>query len=114
MHVGVATLRRDGFVSLDAQDQPGELVTRPLSFSGSKLFLNADVDKGGSIRVGILTRGGQPLKNYTLDDARPVTGDSTKSPVTWSGSDQLQLADGEHLRLKFRLERARLYAFWVE
>src|SRR5439155_3149654 len=35
---GLALLRRDGFASLDAADQPGQITTRPLRFSGRFLF----------------------------------------------------------------------------
>ena len=40
-HTGLATLRRDGFASMEA-DGEGELETRPLKFSGQYLFVNID------------------------------------------------------------------------
>ena len=41
--LGLAKLRRDGFVSLDADQRIGTLLTRPLSFAGRTLFVNAAV-----------------------------------------------------------------------
>ena len=114
MHIGLAKLRRDGFVSLDAGDKPGELTTRPLSFSGSRLFVNAAVAEGGSIRAELLTREGEVIEEYSLDDCQPVTRDATRIPVRWSNSTALKMDNGEHVRLKFRLEKAKLYAFWIE
>ena len=35
----LATLRRDGFVSLDADDKPGRIVTRPLTFESGQLHI---------------------------------------------------------------------------
>jgi len=45
--IGLATLRRDGFTSLDAHKQPGTVITRPLTMPGNSLFVNAEVAKEG-------------------------------------------------------------------
>ncbi len=37
--IGLAKLRRDGFVSLNAAQKPGKIITRPLTFKGTKLFV---------------------------------------------------------------------------
>ena len=42
----VASIRRDGFVSMDAGEETGELVTRPLTFKGRHLFVNLDAPNG--------------------------------------------------------------------
>ena len=53
--IGVATLRRDGFVSLDAGDTPGVFVTKPFVWPvGGQFSLNADAD-GGSVAVTLLS-----------------------------------------------------------
>jgi hypothetical protein len=39
--LGLATLREDGFVSLDAGDREGEVVTVPMIATGSRLHVNA-------------------------------------------------------------------------
>lgn len=46
-----ARLRLDGFVSVDAPYESGELVTVPLRFRGERLALNADTSAGGAVRV---------------------------------------------------------------
>src|SRR5262249_10223196 len=51
--LGLARLRLDGFVSVDAGPRPGRLLTRPLLFAGRDLHVNADSLKG-NIRVEIL------------------------------------------------------------
>jgi hypothetical protein len=40
--IGMATLRRDGFASMDAAEKPGTLTTRPVAFKGEHLFVNLD------------------------------------------------------------------------
>lgn len=48
--VGLATLRLDGFVSLDAGDGGGELTTEPFRFQEERIIVNADAS-GGSRTV---------------------------------------------------------------
>ena len=43
--------RADGFVSVSARESPGELLTKPLTFSGNRLVLNYASKLSGSIRV---------------------------------------------------------------
>ena len=112
--MGLAKIRKDGFVSLDAGKSVGLVTTRPLSFAGKHLFLNAEVDNGGSIKVALLSSDGKSISGYTFEDAQPVTHDATKLPVTWSKKSAYKLPPGEHVRLRFQLQNAKLYSFWVE
>ena len=116
---GLATLRRDGFASLSdawpagtARVTAGAAVvtTRPIHFSGGHLFVNAEVD--GELRVEVLGRDGRTLDAFTAERCVPVTGHGTRLPVQWSGA-QLEDLTGQAVRFRFRLQRARLYAFWV-
>ena len=113
---GLAKLRRDGFVSIDAADQPGTLTTRPLTFDGNKLYVNAKIIQGGEMRVGLLRSDGTPIAGYGVQDCQPVTGDSTRQQVTWKGSGDLSSARqaGEQVRLSFRMKNAQLFSFWIE
>lgn len=45
---GLASLRRDGFASMDAARGYGVLTTRPVRFRGRYLFVNATLDRGGA------------------------------------------------------------------
>jgi hypothetical protein len=113
---GLAKLRRDGFVSIDGADQAGTLTTRPLAFEGRTLHVNADVKPGGELRVGVVDSAGAAVEGYRVEDAVPVVKDSTDSKVSWkSGADVARaLGTREHVRLKFQLRNAQLYAFWVD
>ncbi len=44
--MGVAKLRVDGFVSIDAGPRPGRLRTRPLLFQGRELHVNVNAGQG--------------------------------------------------------------------
>ena len=120
---GLATLRRDGFASmnhpvspsgiqrLEPSPRPGTLITRPLTFSGRHLFVNLDAPDG-ELRVEVLDREGRTIPTYAADKAIPVRGNATRVPVTWTGADLAAVA-GQPVRFRFTLTRGRLYAFWV-
>ena len=90
---GLATLRRDGFASLDAGTQTGTLVTRPVVFQGRHFFVNLDAD-AGEMRVEILSRGGQPIPPFTRENCLPLRVDSTLQAVRWQGAADLSQLEG--------------------
>ncbi len=108
--IGLAKLRVDGFVSLDA-DETGILTTRPLKLEGAKLFLNADAS-GGEIRAELLNRDGESLPKFTKDASTLFNGDSVQHQVQWQGNPKLP--QQQEVRLRLHLKRAKIYAFWTE
>jgi hypothetical protein len=110
--IGLATLRRDGFASMDADDKGGTLTTRPLAFNGSCLFVNVKAP-AGEVRVEVLDADGTPLAPYTLASCIPVSGDNTRVQVKWKDTPQLETVRGQAVRFRFHLKNASLYSFWV-
>jgi len=109
---GLATLRRDGFASMDAGPKGGALTTRPLRFGGNYLFVNANAD-GGEVTAEILDLDGAAIEPFTRENCRPISTDSTFQRVTWRGADTVHDVAARHVRLRFHVRRAALYAFWV-
>jgi len=109
---GLAVLRRDGFASVDAGSKPGALTTRPVTFSGSHLFVNAHTPEG-ELRVEVLDRSGRPLERFGLADCVPVSADSTCRRVMWKTAEDLSALSAAPVRFRFHLQRGSLYAFWV-
>ncbi|MBC2593894.1 hypothetical protein H5P28_06430 [Ruficoccus amylovorans] len=109
---GLAVMRRDGFASMDASGEPGTLTTRPVVFSGSRLFVNADVAEG-ALRAEIRDADGNAIAPFTLDNCEPVTADSTLEEVRWSGAEDLSALAGSPVRIHFEVDGGALYAFWV-
>jgi len=110
--VGLATLRRDGFASLDAEARGGTLTTRLVRFGGKHLFVNVD-DPKGELRVEVLDRDGNVIAPFTRENCVPVSADSTLTQVVWKpGADLSKLAE-QPVRFRFWLNGGSLYAFWV-
>jgi hypothetical protein len=111
-HVGLAVLRRDGFASLDAVADGGTITTRPVKFTGNRLFVNADAAKG-ELRVEVLDRDGKVLPPFTSDNCEAVRVDKTLVEVKWRGVEDLSRLSGSPVRFRFKLRDASLYSFWV-
>lgn len=109
---GLATLRRDGFASMEAGSGGAELLTRPVRFTGSRLFVNADAC-GGELRVEAVDGAGRPIPGYAAADCRPITADDVTQPVAWAGGPDLAPLAGTPVQLRFVGRDARLFAFWV-
>ena len=78
------TLRLDGFASLNAGYQEGEMVTKLLDFTGNKLELNYSTSAAGRIRVEILDEYGTSIDGYGLDDCDGLIGDEISGYVSLS------------------------------
>ena len=110
----LGTLRLDGFVSVNAGDLAGEVVTKPLVWRGSSLWLNADADRG-EIRVELLDENGELLNRaWSLERSTPITADAVRLPVHWQEEIDLSTLKLQNVRLRFTLRNADLFAFWTE
>ncbi len=109
--IGLAKLRKDGYLSLRAGDKPGSLLTRTLTFVGGTLCVNAEVAGGGELRVEIQDDRGRPLPGFVLADCDPIKGKEVAHRVTWKGKSDVADLAGKVIRLKFVLRSVDLYAF---
>jgi len=108
--IGLATLRRDGFVSLDASRQTGTLVTKPFSFTGDTLLVNCDASKG-EVAVEVLDARSRKIAPFTLGNCEAIEADAVNHVVRWRGDGELSRLVGTPVRLRFTVRNARLYAF---
>jgi hypothetical protein len=133
---GLATLRRDGFVSMDAGEQAGVLTTRPLVFTGKSCFINADL-KEGELRVQLMDENNQVLQVTNQTQIMNPSGTGTIEPgkttvkldfagclplsnldytlvtVNWGGIMDLSELRGKPVKFAFQLRKGSLYSFWV-
>lgn len=104
------SLRLDGFASVRAPYEGGELLTKLVQFDGNRLLLNFATSAAGGIRVEIQNAQGEPLPGYSLADAVELIGNEIEREVRWShGADVSKLAQ-QPVRLRFVMQDADLYA----
>ena len=107
--IGLAKLRLDGFVSLDA-GPAGTATTKSFVFSGTKLLINADA-KRGRVLVEILDETGKPISGFSKADCDALNEDKIRHTVTWQGKADLRTLTGKVIELKFYLTKAKLFTF---
>ena len=110
IHIRRYTLRPDGFVSVHGPYEGGEMVTRPLTFSGSTLSLNFASSAAGGLRVELQTPDGKPIDGFALADCLEVIGDRIEHKVRWKSGATLSKLAGKPVRLRFQLKDADLYS----
>lgn len=105
--VCLAVLRRDGFMSLDADGQEGTLLTQPFKVNGKELFLNLDAE-GGELSVEILSLNGAPLATSTN-----IRGNHTAIQIQWKEGKLAELL-GQKVYLRINLRQTQLYSYWFD
>lgn len=129
--MGLARLRVDGFVSMDAGSRPGRLLTRPLQFEGEKLHVNADA-AGGYVKAELFRAVPvdlaanhwtnspawnwaieEPIPGFGLEDCIGISKDTTDGVLAWKGGDSIAELAGEKVVIRFELCNAGLYSFWL-
>lgn len=104
------TLRIDGFASIWAPYRGGQMVTKPLTFSGSQLVINYATSAAGGIRVEIQDEAGQALPGFALSDCREIIGDEIERTVSWRGGSDVSKLAGQPVRIRFLMKDADLYS----
>lgn len=109
--IGLATLRLDGFVCLEAKEAPGTVTTKPFKLLGNALVVNVDAARG-ACRTEVLDVAGRPIAGYTRDEAKQFKGvDELRLRPAWAQNKDLSALKGKTVRLRFHLRNAKLYAF---
>jgi len=102
--IGMASIKKDRFVSLSGSYDPGVILTKPVKLSSSELHFNAKSDHG-SVIVEILSVDAGTV----LAKSKPLNVDSLDASLEWEiGKPPV----GEPVRLRITLRNALLYAFW--
>ena len=104
------TLRIDGFVSVNAPLAGGELIKRPLTFSGSALEINYSTSAAGQVLVELQDADGHPIPGFTLEECEPIYGDHIDRAVNWTDDTDVSSISGDTIRIRFVMSDADLYS----
>ena len=110
--IGLARLRKGGFVSLRGPRNGGGVVTRQLVWPGGDLLVNCDASEG-EINARISDDKREPISGFDYTDRQPIAEDSTAHRITWGGRSLNELK-GRTIRIEFSLRDADLYSFKAE
>ena len=109
-HLRRYSLRLDGFSCVRAPYEGGELVTRPLTFAGRELTLNAATSAAGGVHVELEDAARKPLPGFALTDSVDLIGNDIEQVVRWKAGSDVSALAGKPVRLRFVLRDASLYA----
>jgi hypothetical protein len=109
-HLRRYSLRLDGFAAASAPYAGGEMLTKPLTFSGKELSLNFATSAAGGIRVEIQDAAGRPVPGFTLAESIETIGNEVDRAVRWKGGSDVSALAGKPVRLRLVMKDARLYA----
>ena len=102
----------DGFASLAAGYDEGQVTTKTFRSRGGGLTVNAKADFG-RLRVAVLDDQGKPVAGYTDQECLPIQQDGVQIPVRWRDHANLKTLSGRPVRLRFHLENARLFSYRI-
>jgi len=105
----LAVLRRDGFVSLDAGNEPGIVLTKPFEAPTGDLHVNVSAD-GGALDAELIAVGGKE-NGKTLARSKPLAGDHVDGQLQRKEGNLAELKSRQ-VRLRFTLRRASFYSYW--
>jgi len=109
--ISAAKLRLDGFASLDADRQGGEVTTKPLTFDGEMILINAVSYHG--LAADILDETGRVIPGFSADDCIPIRGDSVRHELRFKEARLAQLA-GRRISLRLGMSGAMLFSVFFE
>lgn len=110
-HIERLLLRTDGFASVSAQWAGREMLTRPLTFTGTQREINYRTGAAGSLKVEAQDLDGTPLAGFTAADCPEIIGDEIVRVVAWKAGSDVGSLTGRPVRLRFILADADLFSF---
>ena len=130
--VGLATIAVDRFVSLTAGHIEGQVVTKPMTWPGGDLQLNASTtrhltshptDGGGTLFVDVLDSAGQQIDGFAGSNRAEFAGnvpsrhrgsaqkEARAGVVRWGEGRSLNELAGQQITLAFSMRDSHLYSF---
>jgi len=117
-NLGFAIWPKGRIVAIEA-DGLGEFTTVGFVPPGNRVRINAVTKRGGYIRVAACRLKAscfdiQHLPGHGYDDCAPIIGDQFRKLITWKGGDDMGVADGEPVILKFKMNQAKIFGLDFE
>ncbi|MCH2201800.1 MAG: hypothetical protein MK102_07510 [Fuerstiella sp.] len=109
-HIRRYVIRKDGFVSAHAKYESGELLTKPITFTGNELVINYATSAAGRLRVEIQDVVGNAIPGFALEDCPVIFGDDIERTVSWQHTTNIGALAEIPVRLRFVMKDADLFS----
>ena len=109
--IGLAILRKNGFVSLDTGPVTGTVTTHAMHNLQGPLLVNADASSG-SLVAELLDLNGNPIPGYTANECIPMKSDGFEVPIRWRYYSELPESP-EALSIRFLMTKTSLFGFFA-
>ena len=101
-----ASLRLDGFVSVNSPYQGGQLITKPIICTGDNLAINYSTSAIGSITVELQEVHGSPIPGFELENSMHIFGDHIERTLRWKDVKNLAEIRNRPIRIRFVMEKS--------
>jgi hypothetical protein len=113
-HLRRYSMRLDGFSSINADYDGGEMVTKPFTFEGNSLSLNFATSAAGEIRIEILDETGKVIEGFSKHDCQVIIGNEIDKSVSWGEDNRIGELAGKVIKMKIYMKDADLYSVKFE
>jgi len=104
-------MRKDAFAYLRTRARHGRIRTKCVVLQGGEMTANMRTVPTGYVKVEVLDNATyEPIPNYTLEDAVPLSGDELSGTIRWRQRANLDELKGKHVILDVHVREGALYA----
>lgn len=109
-HLKRYSMRIDGFASLTAPYNGGEVLTKPFVFTGKELEINYATSAGGELKIELQDASGKPVPGFTIDECPAIIGNEIRRIVRWKGGSDVSRWASRPVRLRIMIKDGDLYS----
>jgi hypothetical protein len=109
-HLQRYSLRTDGFASIHASYETGEMTTRLLTFTGSHLIINFSTSAAGYILAELLDSQNNVIDDFSFDNCFPVIGNEISRQIEWKSGSILKNLKDTPVKIHFKMKDADIYS----
>jgi hypothetical protein len=102
------TIRREGFVGMEAHGFSAHLVLKPMDLMGGELYFNLCAPRG-RVEFQISESPGRPIPGFSFSDSTAFTGDEVRHKPAWKNGD-LAILRGRKVTLELQMYSAVLFS----
>ncbi|WP_040417076.1 hypothetical protein [Cyclobacterium qasimii] len=110
-HLRRYSMRLDGFSSLSAGYDGGNMLSKPFVFEGGALELNYSTSAAGEIFIELLDENGNKIPGFSKEECQPIIGNELARTVYWNKNTDVSKLSGKTVRMKIYLKDANIYSF---